>query len=328
MNVSDSGVSNNLNSGFSDLNSSQPGQIGQSKPVEKKSFKEAWSNIQTTMGAKPEPQREIKKSLGKDDFLRIMISQMKNQDPTKPFEAEKLGSEIAQIANIEQLGNMTKAVQALSTKDKPMERMAMTNLIGKNVIIDQNRFEHNKGTNESLLYELPENAREVKIRIFDSVGNVIVEKNIGSQKEGKNAFTWDGKKDNTLLADQGSFHFEVEASSYDGKELKLNSLNKSRIVGVSFENDEAVLLVGDEKNQQKVALKSIIKIQDDFNKPNIEQSNSINLSNQGSNKNNLNNFSPIQNKIDHPHVEQKVSAHNPLNSPLDYIQSFEKGVQK
>ena len=59
-------------------------------------FQDVWKDIQQKYGEKPKTPREIKKSLGKDDFFRIMVTQMKNQDPTKPFDAEKMAQEIVQ----------------------------------------------------------------------------------------------------------------------------------------------------------------------------------------------------------------------------------------
>ena len=53
-------------------------------------FGEVYKQIQSKYGGKPEKPREIKKTLGKDDFLKIMLTQMKNQDPTNPFKAEQM----------------------------------------------------------------------------------------------------------------------------------------------------------------------------------------------------------------------------------------------
>src|SRR5579864_9721176 len=60
-------------------------------------FGDVWNQIQAKYGQKPEKAREIKKTLDKDDLMRIMISQMKNQDPTQPFKAEQMATELAQF---------------------------------------------------------------------------------------------------------------------------------------------------------------------------------------------------------------------------------------
>src|SRR5436189_6449824 len=93
-------------------------------------FGEVWNNIQAKYGAKAEKPREIKKTLGKDDFLRIMITQMRHQDPTQPFKAEQFASEMAQFTSVEQLQNLNQGLAKMANANQPLERLAMTNLIG------------------------------------------------------------------------------------------------------------------------------------------------------------------------------------------------------
>src|SRR3954451_19142441 len=126
-------------------------------PTEAK-FGDVLQKIQTKYGAKPEKQREIKKTLGKDDFLRIMITQLKNQDPTSPFKAEQMATEMAQFTSVEQLQNVNQNLGKLQNTQQPLERLAMTNMIGKVVTIDRERFQHVEGQNESLSFNLPKDA--------------------------------------------------------------------------------------------------------------------------------------------------------------------------
>src|SRR6476620_11273017 len=94
-------------------------------------FGDVYQQIQAKYGAKPEKQREIKKTLGKDDFLKLMVTQMKNQDPTNPFKAEQMATEIAQFTTVEQLHNMNQNLTKMTGQNKPLEQMAMTGMIGK-----------------------------------------------------------------------------------------------------------------------------------------------------------------------------------------------------
>src|SRR5579885_3431898 len=98
-------------------------------------FGDVLGKIQAKYGAKPEKQREIKKTLGKDDFLKIMITQLKNQDPTSPFKAEQMATEMAQFTSVEQLQNVNQNLGKLQNAQLPLERLAMTNMIGKIVTI-------------------------------------------------------------------------------------------------------------------------------------------------------------------------------------------------
>src|SRR3954463_10245304 len=123
-------------------------------------FGDVMSAIQAKYGAKPDKAREIKKTLGKDDFLRIMITQLKNQDPTSPFKAEQMATEMAQFTSVEQLQNINQNLGKLQNAQQPLERLARTKMIGKIVTIDRERFQHVEGQNESVTFNLPKDASE------------------------------------------------------------------------------------------------------------------------------------------------------------------------
>jgi flagellar basal-body rod modification protein FlgD len=226
-------------------------------------FSEVLKSIQANYGAKADKPREIKKTLGKDDFLRIMITQMRHQDPTNPFKAEQMAAEMAQFTSVEQLQNLNATVGKLANQNQPLERLAMTNLIGKVVTIDRERFPHNEGSNSSLSFGLPRDATEAKIAIVSESGETILEKDLGPLKVGANSFTWDGKKSNTLTAKSGTYIMRVEARDEKGQKLQTNPQGQARVIGVSFEGPEAVFLVGDNRKQDRVTMKNIVRIESD-----------------------------------------------------------------
>lgn len=57
--------------------------------------------------------RSISQSLGKDDFMKILIAQMSNQDPTQPLQDRELITQMAQFSSVEQLMNMANVMQAM-----------------------------------------------------------------------------------------------------------------------------------------------------------------------------------------------------------------------
>jgi flagellar basal-body rod modification protein FlgD len=219
-------------------------------------------DLQSKYGAKPEKAREIKKTLGKDDFLRIMITQMKHQDPTNPFKAEQMATEMAQFTSVEQMQNMNQTLNKLVTANQPLERMAMTNLIGKTVTVDRGRFPHVEGQNDSLSYALSRDASDVKLTLVSAAGEVVFEKNLGAQKAGENTYSWDGMKTNGLPNKSGDFIMKIEAHDDRGGTIQTGSQAQARVIGLSFEGNEPVLLIGDAQRQEKVTMKNIVRIED------------------------------------------------------------------
>ncbi len=245
------------------MKSATPTNTPPGSAEEQKSFSQVWNDIQQKYGEKPKPPREIKKSLGKDDFLKLMITQMKNQDPTKPFDADKMAQEMAQITSVEQLQNISQAVSQLGAKNQPLERMAMIGLIGKTMSVDRNRVNHTQGESDVLRFNLPKDAAEVKVSLVGLDGDVIYEKDLGSQKQGVVDVTWDGKKKNTLPAKSGTYLLKVEAKTAGGAPVAIQTKGSAKINGVTFEGVEPAFLVGDSAKPEKVALSQVTQIKDE-----------------------------------------------------------------
>jgi hypothetical protein len=151
----------------------------------------------------------------------------------------------------------------MQNQNQPLERLAMTNLIGKTVTIDRERFPHLEGSAESLSFALPTDAKEVQVAIISEAGETVVEKDLGSLKKGDNSFSWDGNKANRMPAKAGNYMFRISAKDARGQSISMDPQSQGKIIGVSFEGSEAVFLVGDAKHQDKVTLKNIVKIDSD-----------------------------------------------------------------
>ena len=71
--------------------------------------------------------------LGKDAFLQILIAQLQNQDPTDPMDDKEFISQMAQFSSLEQMQNMTTAMENLLTSQEETQLMSYTNFVGKDV---------------------------------------------------------------------------------------------------------------------------------------------------------------------------------------------------
>ncbi|HEY9570673.1 MAG TPA: flagellar hook assembly protein FlgD [Metalysinibacillus sp.] len=71
--------------------------------------------------------------LGKDAFLKLLITQLQNQDPTNPMDDREFIAQMAQFSSLEQMQNMTKAMESLLLSQQQSQLMEYTNFIGKDV---------------------------------------------------------------------------------------------------------------------------------------------------------------------------------------------------
>jgi flagellar basal-body rod modification protein FlgD len=221
------------------------------------------AELQARYGEKPKEARAVKKQLDKDDFMRIMITEMRHQDPTKPMDAERMATQMAQITSVEQLKNVSNAIEKLSDKNSATDRLAMSGMIGKTVTVDKGRFSHQKGTLSPINFELPEEAAKVKLTILNEKGDEVASRDLDPMKAGANVYNWDGVTSSSTQGNTGTYLVRVDAENSKGAKIKIDPVSKETVVGVSFEGGETNFLVGDAKSPQRVNFKNVTRIESD-----------------------------------------------------------------
>ena len=230
------------------------------------------AELQARYGEKPKEARAVKKQLDKDDFMRIMITEMRHQDPTKPMDAERMATQMAQITSVEQLKNVSNAIEKLSDKNSATDRLAMSGMIGKTVTVDKGRFSHQKGTVSPINFELPEEAAKVKITILNEKGDEVATRDLDPMKAGANVYNWDGVTSSSTQGNSGTYLVRVDAENAKGAKIKIDSVSRETVVGVSFEGGETNFLVGDSKSPQRVNFKNVTRIESDaVPRPSVER---------------------------------------------------------
>lgn len=222
---------------------------------------DALKRIQEEYGKKDDKAREPVKKLGKDDFFRIMVTQIKNQDPTKPYDNEQMASQMAQFTSLEQMINVNANLVKLAEAQQPLHHMGAAGLMGKWVTTDMSRVSHTEGKWTSLSFDLPADAANVKVALINEKGETVRELEKKDLKKGVNKIDWDGRRSNNMQAPSGAYTVQVRAENARGQSIPVNTNNRHQVVGVSFEGKETVLLVGDPKSPQKVMLKAISRIE-------------------------------------------------------------------
>lgn len=185
--------------------------------------------------------------MGKDDFMKMMIAQLQNQDPLNPMDGTQFSAQLAQFSTLEQMQNlnstMTAAVNANAQLTQSVNNTLVATLIGKNVKLDGNSVVLNGQSNVNLGYNLPLEAQSVSVNIYNSSGALVKTITDCSTTKGDNKLSWDLTDNSGNKLADGNYTFEISAKSYDGSDMTTTSFKIGSVTGVKFTSNGTVILV-------------------------------------------------------------------------------------
>jgi flagellar basal-body rod modification protein FlgD len=177
--------------------------------------------------------------LGKDDFMKLLLTELQHQDPTSPMDSDKILSQTSQLAAIETQEKINKALENLSASFAQNKNFSAVSAIGKYARLE-NRIDlkqDTKGNPVPVNFELnfAEDAKEGQIEIYDEQNRLVKVMEIDSIQKGKHAFTWNGLNDAGEKTLPGKF--TIVASYYNPDGVKLSAdFGSYKIESVKFDD--------------------------------------------------------------------------------------------
>ncbi len=129
-----------------------------------------------------------------DRFLKLLVTQMQNQDPLNPMDNAQITSQMAQINTVTGLQTLNTSVQGLGAQFVQMQALQGAALVGNEVTVQGNRMAVNADTAQGLGgFELALPADAVKVEILNPAGRVVDTLNLGALDTGRHDINWDAK---------------------------------------------------------------------------------------------------------------------------------------
>lgn len=192
-----------------------------------------------------------------DRFLKLLVTQMKNQDPLNPMDNAQVTSQLAQLSTVNGIQDLNTTMQGFATTLQSAQSLQSTALIGRTVLVDGNQLNIAGKEPVFAAIELTQSADNVKVNIMNASGSIVRQLNLGPQKDSTSGFQWDGLDDSGAKVADGSYSFQVAATS-GGQKIDATSFMAGTVSSVTLGSDGAHLAVGGIGDVQLQQIKRIM----------------------------------------------------------------------
>ncbi len=201
---------------------------------------------QATGSPSDTPSTTATNQLGKDQFLRLLLAQLANQDPTKPVDNQAFIAQLAQFSSLEQLQAVGKKLDMMTVAQASSNQLQVTGLVGKEVVFRTDVL-HLEGKPLTLQGNLSGRADSVVAVVTDSNGKVVRTMALGARDAGPFDFTWDGRDDSGSTLPPGDYHVAITAGRVDGSPVEAELRSRGTVDSVIFDSTTPVLMVGTQR---------------------------------------------------------------------------------
>lgn len=165
----------------------------------------------------PPPAAKKKDEVGQDEFLQLLVTQLKNQDPLEPMKGEEFAVNLAQFSQLEQLVSINQKM------GESQDISSLAGYLGKEATLNDNTIQFSDGDGGLLKFNLPQDAGRVAVELLNADGSVKDVIEIGELSAGKQVVGLSG-----VSSENGDYEYRIVARGTDGREFEV----AGRVAGV------------------------------------------------------------------------------------------------
>ena len=201
-------------------------------------------------------------TLGKEEFLELLVAQLTHQDPLEPMDDTQFISELAQFSSLEQLQNLNESLDNSLDWDylqmQTINNTMATSLIGREVQATFNNIYLDDNNLPQINYSTTDFATDVTIEITNADGAVVRTLTQEDVAAGSNSIVWDGKDSDGNRLEEGYYTISVTATDANGDTFTPSTYVEGRVTAVYYRDGSAYLKV----NGLEIALSEVTSIRE------------------------------------------------------------------
>jgi flagellar basal-body rod modification protein FlgD len=171
--------------------------------------------------------------LGQEQFLELMVAQIKNQDPTKPMDSSQFLGQMAQFGTVSGIQELQKSFSQMASSYQSNQALMASSMVGRSVLVPGSTGILPAGGALTGTADLPVSVAELTINITDSAGQQIRRLALGSKQAGEVKFSWDGLDDSGAPVAAGAYEVHAEAM-LDGKNYAVDTAITAQVESVTL----------------------------------------------------------------------------------------------
>lgn len=195
------------------------------------------------LGLSPNQQQDKSKELGAEDFLKLMITQFRHQDPMKPLDSGEFIGQLAQFGTVTGLQEMRQDFSNLASSLVSNQALQASSLLGRDVLVNRSSSVLAEGGTIGAAVELTAPADHVRIQVVDESGKIVRTLALGAQPAGLAHFEWDGKTGDGKTAPAGNYGFVAQSIAPGGTQSAAQVLVSAPVESVTIGGNQGGLML-------------------------------------------------------------------------------------
>ncbi|NVZ19706.1 flagellar hook assembly protein FlgD [Pseudomonas costantinii] len=182
-------------------------------------------------------------SLGKDAFLQLLVTQLKNQNPLSPQDNGAFVAQLAQFSSLEGINTLNDSVNNISSNFSSSQALQASSLVGRSIITQTDKAMVDTSKSMTGSVAVTAATGNVSVKITDKDGNVVRTIDMGAQSAGDSSFIWDGKNDKGEVAAAGTYTFAATTKNDAGASVALATSLPATVTSVTLSKTGGEMLL-------------------------------------------------------------------------------------